>query len=112
MNNINEQQQIGGFRERVEILEMQETSDGFGGYTETWITQKQIWANIRMIENPVQVSAIRQEHVAHYEIFCRFTVLQPEQRVIFRNKQAIIKNITELDNKKKFISFLATIIIN
>jgi head-tail adaptor len=104
--------QIADFRERIQIMQMQKTPDGFGGYTENWILQKQIWGNIRMIETPTQNNQIRQEHIANYEIFCRFTNILPEQRIIFREKQAIIKNITELDNKKKFMSFLATIILN
>jgi SPP1 family predicted phage head-tail adaptor len=108
----NNSPQIGDFRERIQIMKMQKTLDGFGGYTETWVLQKQIWGNIRMTETPVQTNQIRQEHVVNYEIFCRFTNILPEQRAIFRGQTAIIKNITELDNKKKFMSFCATIILN
>ncbi len=108
----NNSPQIGDFRERIQIMKMQKILDGFGGYTETWILQKQIWGNIRMTETPVQTNQIRQEHIVCYEIFCRFTNILPEQRAIFRGKTAIIKNVTELDNKKKFMSFSATIILN
>ncbi len=103
---------VSDFRERIQILQLQQTNDGLGGYKANWIPQKSIWGLIRLIERPDINNTLRQEHIAHYEIISRYNKITVEQRITFRNITAIIKNITELDNRKKFISFTAQTVIN
>jgi SPP1 family predicted phage head-tail adaptor len=100
----------GLLRNRVQLQRKTRTSDGQGGWTETWTTYDTTWARVRPLSVDEHQAAMQPDARARYEVTIRAntsTVAGPD-RVLFGSKVLdVIGPPVNMDEREKFLSFPA-----
>lgn len=95
----------GMFREPITFQRATKTSDGAGGYSETWATLLATFAVIEKFSGSETFASDRVEARTKYRIVCHyFSGLRESDRVVMRN---IAYDITAIENMEFKDQYLA-----
>ena len=62
----------GELDKRVDLEKLSKTSDGGGGYDETWASQMTVWANVEPLTSSEQFSAQQVQGKTNYSVKIRY----------------------------------------
>lgn len=102
----------GKLRHRITFQRVTLTSDGQGGQEETWADYTTIWADVETQENVTQSkeATVANEKVTTiaYKVKVRYrTDLVPSMRIKWGNRLMYIRNVLDLDNRKRYLQIFA-----
>lgn len=99
---------VGDLSHRITFQTVTRTSDGQGGWTETWADFVTAWADIQTQDNVTQsketiVGKEKIEQRSH-KITIRYrSDLKPEMQIKWGTQTLSIRNILDLENDKRFL---------
>lgn len=99
--------EIGELKKRIVIETVTQTSDGIGGFTETWATFVSAWASI----NPMKANEVfwagHLEHRVTHKIMIRYqSGVLPKMRVSFGGRYFYIKGVRNIDEMNRFLELM------
>ncbi len=77
---------IGGLKKRVTILEQVHTSDGQGGFTETWQEVGTVWAAIEPISGREYYEAMQLSNDVTHRVRMRYMDLTPHEKIKYDDR--------------------------
>ena len=105
---------IGELRKRIEILEVVETRDGYGGITPSWITAYRAWAKVEDLTG----RELYQAEQTSEQATARFTIryrkefkndgLTSKMTILYQGKTYDIKSISDLEQAHREVEMMAT----
>ena len=96
---------IGELRHRVRLQARVLTSDGGGGYGESWSDLAEIWARIRPVAGIELTFAEQRQHRVTHEVTIRYRLsIQPSQRLIYDGRALYILGIVNADERNAFLT--------
>lgn len=103
---------IGILNRRIIIEKATSTSDGAGGRTVTWATDKTVWAEIRQISPKRLMEAGKQFQGTPYEITVRYDAVDitniGEYRINNNSNYYTIHSIENIEDKNTYKLILAS----
>lgn len=99
----------GDLRHRAELQKKEQTSDGAGGWTTTWVKDRDLWCRIRPISGSQQLENMRAETTVSHEIYARYaTDLTKNKRIVYRGRAFLIEAAWTPEERREFIHMVAT----
>jgi len=77
---------IGGLKKRVTILKQVRTSDGQGGFTETWQEVGTVWAAIEPISGREYYEAMQLASDVTHRVRMRYMDLTPHEKIKYDDR--------------------------
>lgn len=95
---------VSRLRHRVTIEEVTQTTDGQGGYTETWAEIGKAWADIKPLKAYEKFQAAKFEVPVSHKITMRYrTDITEANRLVYDNRVFEIKGILNEDEDSAFL---------
>lgn len=95
----------GMFREPITFQRATKTSDGAGGYTESWATLLSTFAVIEKFSGSETFASERIEARTKYRIVCHyFSGLRPTDRVVMRSTNYDITATENIEFKDQYLA--------
>jgi SPP1 family predicted phage head-tail adaptor len=95
---------IGDLRHSVEIERPQQTSDGAGGATVSWVLVARVWAAIWARSAGEAFRLDREAGTASHDVWIRYrTDITPEMRVRFGTRLYNILGVIDVEDRNKFL---------
>ena len=93
------------FDEFVAVQQVTETTDGAGGYSESWATRVSIWCMVEEIAGGEGVVAGRLEHSNSYRLTTHYdATISESDRVLLDGVEHKITNIVNLDRRDEYMT--------
>ena len=91
----------GSLRHKITFEKVTRTSDGMGGWTEAWATDRKAWAAIWPLRGQEQFEAMKLEEKVTHRVRIRYwSGLTTEHRIKdHENKYYEIRNILDADHR-------------
>jgi SPP1 family predicted phage head-tail adaptor len=98
----------GGMRNKIEIQIVTETSDGMGGFTETWSEYTTAWAEIRPMRGEESLEWKKLEHEYMHRIWIRYqSGITAKMRIIWGDRIMKIVGLRNPDERNRSLEILA-----
>lgn len=99
--------ETGKMRDYVTYQEATQTSDGEGGYTKTWASVKQIWAQITPMKDTRLLEAASVKFVGAFMFRMRYdTELQPSGRFTYEGVTYTIHSVNDIEKLHRYMDAL------
>jgi SPP1 family predicted phage head-tail adaptor len=93
---------------RIALQVVTQTSDGQGGYTESWATTATIWAEIKPQSGYVKFQAFQNENPTSHDITIRYrNDITIAKRFLFGSRVFLIKEIINIEEASVFMRIKA-----
>ena len=94
----------GTMDKRVSIQSVTQTTDGQGGYTETWATDVTVWAYIKPMKAYERMQAQKLETPLSHKVTIRYrSGVTTKHRLLFGSRVFHIKGIINPDEANQFL---------
>ena len=94
----------GPLRERIAIEQESNVSDGQGGSTLSWTNVCTVFARVSPLRGQERLQAMQVQDETVHKITIRFRDdITPKMRVVWRSRIMNIRDVTNPDEKKKYL---------
>jgi SPP1 family predicted phage head-tail adaptor len=108
MNKKRKESLAGRLTKRVDIEKPVRTSDGGGGFTESWQLVATVWAGLEPLRGSEDYSDLRLIGKTNYRITIRHRDgIEPRMRVNFNNRTFNIRAVLNLDEANEILELIA-----
>lgn len=94
-------------KRRVTIQTASQSSDGQGGYTETWADGDTVWASIEPMKGWERMQAQQMQTPVTHKIVMRYRAMTTKNRLKFGTRIFIIKELLNIDEESRFLQIKA-----
>ncbi|BER92691.1 phage head closure protein [Atrimonas thermophila] len=95
---------IGELRHRVTIQRLNRVPDGMGGYEEQWQDVVSLWAKVEPLKGRERfVAQQAQSEVTHRITTRYYSGIEPQMRVVYRNRNFDIEVVINVDEKNEWL---------
>lgn len=99
----------GRLRHRAELQSQQETSDGAGGVTLSWVKDRDLWCRISPTSGVQQMESMRRDSSIDHEITARWNDdLTTQKRIVHKGRFFNIEAVTNPDGKEREAHIIAS----
>ena len=100
----------GMLRNRITILNSQQTPDGIGGVVETWTETDKLWGDFQALRDQEFFQSLELKGQVTHKITIRYSnAVNEASRVIYNNLLLEVKKILPLDNKNQFLQLMCKV---
>ena len=97
----------GALKHKITIQEKTQTSDGMGGYTETWKELYTVWAAIWPVSGREYIATGRKEGEVTHRIQIRYREgIMPSHRVLYGSRVFDIRAVLNHEEKNKYLDLM------
>lgn len=98
----------GAMRHRASLQSRTESSDGAGGASISWATERDIWCEIREVNARERLEAMREESAVTHEIWARYaTDVTADKRLLHNSIAYNIRAVMDPDTRHEYLRILA-----
>lgn len=95
---------IGKMRHRIILEEVSRTTDGQGGFTETWATVATVWAEIKPMSAYEKMQAMQLASPVNTKIAIRYRAgITAANRVNYNGRIMTIKEVINVDEGNNYL---------
>ena len=85
---------IGDLNERIEIMRITLSPDGYGGYTETEKSKGSMWTRVRVPQSSTNVIAMKDAEIRTHEFTLRYqSDVQINDIVVYRVNRYVVRGV-------------------
>ena len=107
MKSVSRNTICDNLKSKVSIIRNGRVSDGYGGYSDEWVTIKECRASIKPLRaKEVQEAQRVQQETTHNIIIRYFDDIQNSDRIKHKEKEYEITSIIDIDNEGVFLELL------
>jgi SPP1 family predicted phage head-tail adaptor len=104
---------IGLFKQRITLEESTNSSDNYGGFTQTWETKRECWGKIVPLEGKEFIEALKLTTTVTHTIYIRkYDEVKPSWRVKYNNRYFDIKHVFTIKEKGVYTKMFCEEIIS
>lgn len=108
MNRRRKEALAGKLNKRVDIERAVQTSDGGGGFTESWEIFKSVWAHVQPLRGREDFDDFRIHGKVNYRITIRYTQgVEPKMRVNLGGRIFNIRAVMNIDEADEVLELMA-----
>jgi len=101
--------QPGKLRHYAELQSQSQTSDGGGGFTLTWVKERNIWCDIRAVSGVQRLESSRLESAISHEITVRYNEdVTPQKRIVYQEIPYLIEAVYDTDKLQHRMELVAS----
>ena len=99
---------IKDLRHRIVIQDVEQLSDGHGGYNETWVTFATVWAKVVPVSAQEKWRAENLDHEVTHRITIRYLAnITSSMRISFDGRIFHVKGFRNLEERDRYIEIVA-----
>lgn len=94
----------GALKRRADLQARTETSDGAGGVTVAWVTERKVWCEIRPLTGVQKLEADRREPKVTHVISARYAAdITPHKRLLHRGVPYLLEAVFQPEAEAEFV---------
>ena len=99
---------IGKMRSLVSLQHRTKTTDGAGGWTNTWTQYAKVWAWIKPLSGSETLTSMQLENPVTHRIYIRYrSDMLESDRIVHRSRNFNIRSILDIEELKRYIEISA-----
>lgn len=96
-------------KHRIEFQKTTQTSDGAGGWTESWTTIATVWAKIEPVKSYERFIAMQTETYTTHKITCRYNAnITTAKRALFNGRLFDVTGVINVEEDNSVLHIMAT----
>ena len=98
---------IGEMRHRITFQEAQKTSDGYKGFTETWVYVVEVWASVEPLSGRERFFSMQIKAEVTHKVKIRYRAgLSEDMRITFGGRILLIEGMRDIDERREVLEFV------
>ena len=99
---------IGSLRHQIEVQKRVRTSDGYGGHTNTWTTEANMWASVEPVSARESLFGMQLDHRVTHRVTLRYCGLfetagfNTDYRIIHRDRTFNIIGKRDIEERLRY----------